>query len=167
MAKQIIIKDYFNILRDEYNRIYCIQNIGDPKSLIKAIREQNEYIQAKEQEFELLKEDEKSLLNVIDHLQKTKNEWEEKYNDLGQDFDQLKAENDKYSIFIEKLCDYIGLEYDSEEQAMRTLSDFARQMNKAIWIIDRYKQTLLEIKEIAENVQSFVGRINIEDDVFE
>lgn len=53
--KQIIIKDYFNILRDEYNRIYCIQNIGDPKSLIKAIREQNEYIQAKEQECEKLK----------------------------------------------------------------------------------------------------------------
>ena len=55
MAKQIIIKDYFNILRDEYNRIYCIQNIGDPKSLIKAIREQNEYIQAKEQECEELR----------------------------------------------------------------------------------------------------------------
>ena len=31
----------------------------------------------------------------------------------------------------------------------------------------RLKQTLAEIKEIAENVQSFVGRINIEDDVFE
>lgn len=54
--KQIIIKDYFNILRDEYGRIYCIQDIGDPKSLIKAIREQNEYIQAKEQECEELKE---------------------------------------------------------------------------------------------------------------
>ena len=65
-----------------------------------------------------------------------------------QQLDQLKAENDKYSIFIEKLCDYIGLECDSEEQAMRTLSDFARQMNKARWIIDRYKQTLVEIKEI-------------------
>ena len=53
--KLIEIKDYFNILRDEYNRIYCIQNIGDPKSLIKAIREQNEYIQAKEQECEELR----------------------------------------------------------------------------------------------------------------
>ena len=54
--KQIVIKDYFNILRDDYGRIYCIQEIGDPKSLIKAIREQNEYIQAKEQECEELKE---------------------------------------------------------------------------------------------------------------
>ena len=45
--KQIVIKDYFNILRDDYGRIYCIQEIGDPKCLIKAIREQNEYIQTK------------------------------------------------------------------------------------------------------------------------
>ena len=58
--KQIVIKDYFNILRDDYGRIYCIQEIGDPKSLIKAIREQNEYIQAKEQECEELK----TLLNA-------------------------------------------------------------------------------------------------------
>ena len=53
--KQIIINDYFNIMRDENGRIFCIQEIGDPKSLIKAIREQNEYIQAKEQECERLK----------------------------------------------------------------------------------------------------------------
>ena len=33
--------------------------------------------------------------------------------------------------------------------------------------VDEYKQTLAEIKEIAENVQSFVGRIDIEDDVCE
>ena len=52
-------------------------------------------LKRKEQECELLKEDEKYLLNVIDHLQKQKNEWEEKYNDLGQDFDQLKAKNIK------------------------------------------------------------------------
>ena len=72
-------------------------------------------------------------------------------NGLQQQLDQLKAENDKYSLFIEKLCDYAGLECDNEEQAMRTLSDLASQMNKARWIIDRYKQTLTEIKEIAKN----------------
>ena len=54
--KQIVIKDYFNILRDDYGRIYCIQEIGDPKSLIKAIREQNEYIQAKEQKLIKIKQ---------------------------------------------------------------------------------------------------------------
>ena len=32
---------------------------------------------------------------------------------------------------------------------------------------ERLEQTLIQIKDIAENVQSFVGRINIEDDVFE
>lgn len=31
----------------------------------------------------------------------------------------------------------------------------------------KLKQTLTEIKEIAENVQSFVGRIDIEDELFE
>lgn len=47
-------------------------------------------LKAKEQENKRLKEDEKSLLNIIDDLQKEKNKWVEKYNDLGQDFDQLK-----------------------------------------------------------------------------
>ena len=72
---------------------------------------------------------------------------------------ELKAENDKYSLFIEKLCDYAGLECDSEEQAMRTLSDLASQMNKARWIIDRYKQTLAETKEIAEPYQKDIDKI--------
>lgn len=58
---------------------------------------------------------------------------------------QFKAENDKYSLFIEKLCYYAGLEYDSEEQAMRALSGLAGQVNK-----DRYKQTLIKVKEIVE-----------------
>ena len=60
-------------------------------------------LKRKEQECELLKEDEKYLLNVIDHLQKQKNEWEEKYNDLGQDFDQLKAENEDLRRSITKI----------------------------------------------------------------
>ena len=74
--------------------------------------------------------------------------------DFCNQLDQLKAENDKYSLFIEKLCDYAGLECDNEEQAMRALSDLASQMNKARWIIDRYKQTLVEIKEIAKKPYS-------------
>lgn len=54
--KQIIIEDYFNIIRDDYGRIYGIQDIGDTKELIKAIREQNEYIQRKEKENDKLKQ---------------------------------------------------------------------------------------------------------------
>lgn len=73
--KQIIIKDYFNIMRDDYGRIYCIQEIGDPKELIKAIREQNEYIQHKEQECEKLKR----YLNEIrdEELSQLDIEWDE------------------------------------------------------------------------------------------
>lgn len=87
--KQIVIKDYFNILRDDYGRIYCIQEIGDPKSLIKAIREQNEYIQAKEQECEelktLLNAEEQKLIKIKQYIED--NEWcilDEMYKDLEQ-----------------------------------------------------------------------------------
>ena len=87
--KQIVIKDYFNILRDDYGRIYCIQEIGDPKSLIKAIREQNEYIQAKEQECEelktLLNAKEQKLIKIKQYIED--NEWcilDEMYKDLEQ-----------------------------------------------------------------------------------
>ena len=73
-------------------------------------------------------------------------------NEEGREINaELKADNDKYSLFIEKLCDYAGLECDSEEQAMRTLSDLASQMNKARWIIDKLKQTLTEIKQLLED----------------
>lgn len=36
-------------------------------------------------------QDEQSLLNVIDDLQQQKNKFEADYNDLGQDYDQLKV----------------------------------------------------------------------------
>ena len=58
--KQIVIDKYFYMMRDEIGRIFGIQEIGDTRQLIKDIREQNEYIQAKEQECEELK----TLLNV-------------------------------------------------------------------------------------------------------
>ena len=47
-SKQIKIEDYFNIMRDDNGMVFGIQEIGDTRDLIKAIREQNEYIQAKE-----------------------------------------------------------------------------------------------------------------------
>ena len=87
--KQIVIKDYFNILRDGYGRIYCIQEIGDPKSLIKAIREQNEYIQAKEQECEelktLLNAKEQKLIKIKQYIEDNERcILEETYKDLEQ-----------------------------------------------------------------------------------
>ena len=114
-------------------------------------------LQHKEQECEELKGKLKYIRDENVHLKESATDEQMDFLTLNNyiktlefQLDQLKAENDKYSFFIEKLCDYIGLECDSEEQAMRTLSDFARQMNKARWVIDRYKQTLTEIKEIAE-----------------
>ena len=95
---QIVIKDYFNILRDDYGRIYCIQEIGDPKSLIKAIREQNEYIQAKEQECEelktLLNAEEQKLIKIKQYIED--NEWcilDEMYKDLEQIIESKEGDN--------------------------------------------------------------------------
>ena len=118
--------------------------------IYKIANELEEKLLRKEQECERLKEEVSLLKESNSKLQQIEdvNSLEKCYL---QQLDQFKAENDKYSLFIEKLCDYAGLECNSEEQAMRTLSDFARQMNKARWIIDRYKQTLTEIKEIAKN----------------
>ena len=110
--KQIVIKDYFNILRDGYGRIYCIQEIGDPKSLIKAIREQNDYIQAKEQECEDLKED--------------RERWKSNFNgkvsaieELLQQIDQFKAENERLDKELSKVYEDIKLSplcYKCEEE---------------------------------------------------
>ena len=55
--KQVIIDKYFYMMRDENGRIFGIQEIGDIRQLIKDIREQNEYIQVKEQECEELKKE--------------------------------------------------------------------------------------------------------------
>ena len=94
--KQIIINDYFNIMRDENGRIFCIQEIGDQKSLIKAIREQNEYIQDKEQEcFQ--------LANVYHSLVRIANNRLDKITDLQQQLDQLKAKNEELIIRITKI----------------------------------------------------------------
>ena len=103
----------------------------------------------KEQECEKLKEDEKSLLNVIDHLQKTKNEWEEKYNDLGQDFDQLKAENEKLKSEIKH--------YKQIAQYHGNLS--VKYTNKSA----KLKQTLAEIKVICNNNDELQGDFNVVD----
>ena len=86
-------------------------------------------LKRKEQECERLKEYEKSLLNVIDDLQKTKNEWQEKYNDLGQDFDQLKRQHESDK----------GLITSTGKMNYQLLQEY-----------DKMKQTLAEIKEIAK-----------------
>ena len=75
----------------------------------------------------------------------------------------------------EQECDklYIQLKADEEyhkeeENTLRKIIKNKEERNIELYKENnKLKQTLTEIKEIAENVQSFVGRINIEDDVFE
>ena len=43
-------------------------------------------------------------MNIIDDLQKEKNKWVEKYNDLGQDFDQLKQTLTEIKEIAEPFC---------------------------------------------------------------
>lgn len=89
-------------------------------------------LQSKEQEINKLKEDEKSLLNIIDDLQKEKNKWIEKYNDLGQDFDQLKHK--------EQECEELK---KANEGILTTIRILAKNNI-------RLREILSEIKELAE-----------------
>ena len=136
--KQIII-DCVDVSEWTDGEVYYKLEHYSPKATKQIAFDLYKQLKAKEQECERLR----FPMQDTNYAILTKEEFEQ--------LDRLKAENDKYSLFIEKLCDYAGLECDDEEQAMRTLSDLASQMNKARWIIDRYKQTLTEIKEIAEN----------------
>lgn len=96
----------------------------------------------KEQECEIWKN---QILTIDDEtitVQITQQQFEE--------YNQLKTENEKL---------------DTENK--RLVAELANPVFDSFEELDKLKQTLTEIKEIAENVQSFVGRINIEDDVFE
>lgn len=77
--EQIIIDNYFNIIKDDMGRAIGIQEISDPRELIKAIREQNEQLTRKTQECEELKqyqEDaEKILKNILDNFDKMENRY--------------------------------------------------------------------------------------------
>lgn len=99
-----------------------------------------EQLERKEQENKKLKEDEKSLLNIIDNLQKEKNKWVEKYNDLGQDFDQLK-----------KTCRELRKCYKNNS----ALLDFEEtNTTKLVNKVMKLEQTLTEIKEIVKNMNN-------------
>lgn len=96
--KQIVIDKYFYMMRDEIGRIFGIQEIGDTRQLIKDIREQNEYIQAKEQECEelktLLNTKEQKLIKIKQYIED--NEWcilDETYNDLEQIIESKEGGN--------------------------------------------------------------------------
>ena len=160
--KQIIINDYFNIMRDENGRIFCIQEIGDPKSLIKAIREQNEYIQAKEQECEELKkqlerkeENYQKLLNKSNkYIHNLVDENVQDISNLARQLEQLKAENETYKKML-------------EDEDVRLALNEIRTGERKLWFnkAERLKQALAEIKEIAE-IEIECKTYEIENDCF-
>ena len=80
---------------------------------------------------------------------------------------QLKLKEQEFDkLYIQLKADE---EYHKEEEnTLRKIIKNKEERNIELYKENnKLKQTLTEIKEIAENVQSFVGRINIEDDVFE
>lgn len=105
-SKQIKIDNYFNIMRDDNGRVFGVQEIGDTRDLIKAIEEQNEYIKAKDESYEELRQYHNKCCE--DNAKEVAG-WLEKYNQSVRDLisgkycntekcqqlAQLKEENDR------------------------------------------------------------------------
>ena len=128
---------------------YC--NVEECKHVV-ALKEQ---IKQLELENKRLKEDEKSLLNVIDDLQKTKNEWQEKYGDLGQDFDQLKGIIKKYEECNKYLVEENGKTYTRlEYKLLKTLVEIKEIVKQGVKIHDDIivsNQILQKISEVVND----------------
>ena len=116
-------------------------------------------LKRKEQKCELLKEDEKYLLNVIDHLQKQKNEWEEKYNDLGQDFDQLKAKNIKIYKTLTKTKEVADKDFRHT-----AWEEYAKQLKQILQKISeceaKVEYNTKDRRHINENNQEYIAEGN-------
>ena len=137
-------------------------------------------LKVKEQECERLEEanntltvTREKLLGDLYIVEENLKDYIEHYNRQSEELDQLKVERDKIKA--------IGNNYfDEYEMCCLDLPDAIDSLLKrydSIFAIlkkerkefkeecDKLKQTLAEIKEIAENVQSFVD-IRLEDDVY-
>ena len=113
-----------------------------------------------------------------EEFKKEKQDLIDTYNQLSINFyngDYCNTDHCSLLKSKEQECDklYIQLKADEEyhkeeENTLRKIIKNKEERNIELYKENnKLKQTLTDIKEIAENVQSFVGRINIEDDVFE
>ena len=147
--KQIIINDYFNIMRDENGRIFGIQEFGDIRQLIKDIIEQNEYIQAKEQELQ------EAMDNYVQlDLQRVKeyNELVDLYKAKEQECEELKHE-------VELMMDCASCKVDEYKKTLAEIKEIAETISlpmgtgKSCNRVILAKQILQKISEV-ENENS-------------
>lgn len=123
--------------------------------------ELTEKLEAKEQECEELK-DKLNCCFCNPYVELNDIEKRRKCVEVTECFrrqlDQLKTENDTLRQFLSK-----------EPLALQALqsgyASYKKSSDVFYEMVKQYKQTLTEIKEIAENVQSFVD-ITLEDDVY-
>lgn len=108
MTEKELIIDGIDISKCECSRqfnldvnIICISNSPNKKSVYCKDNPNCYFKQLKRKT-----QDEQSLLNVIDYLQQQKNKFEAYYNDLGQDFDQLKVENKRLEKKLKQIESY-------------------------------------------------------------
>ena len=152
-------RDCINCARVEYHSLYSL-NWDNQERLQKIIKQ-------KEQECEVLALDARVADNHLQHRIEMCDLLGEKLKAKEQECEELKkiineAKNSNLDLKSFLVGEAVQNEY---EQQLDQLKAYIKE--DLVPHAKLYKQTLTEIKEIAENVQSFVGRIDIEDDVCE
>ena len=136
------------IINDQKNTIHRLQQECREKT--NAIIALGEQLKAKEQELQ------EAMDNYVQlDLQRVKeyNELVDLYKSKEQECEELKETNNTLAVTRDKLLGDLWIEEES-------LKDYIEHYNKAIDELDKLKQTLADIKEIAEIKQKqsvFVG----------
>ena len=184
--KQIINSCEFQSRCIQYKDMYSNKHIkcpivdfaiacrGENKCKYKTVYEQ---LKRKEEECEMLSKGYAELTEIVRPYIDDFTGYNEKLGgfdivlcvkELLQQLDSLKAEVKSKTEYIQEQREIIN-QYSKEiEMYKKCQGKRASKREEELKAKnEKLKQTLTEIKDIAENVQSFVGRIDIEDDVFE
>lgn len=145
--KEIIIKDYFNMIYDDCHRLVAIQSIGDERKLINAIRNQNDELQRLKQEIKALYEEKNCLHKIIDRL--LENSGYSKDIASAEDFEDVYEDMQiKRNELIELKQENEELKYEIDRQKETII--YLNNSDVLHKILLQYKTALEEIKEIAE-----------------
>ena len=180
--KQIIIDEINKTIEQKMENLRNIakQQIGKLEAKLKAKEQELKKIcKALDIEY-AIDEETGNLIGRCNKLYKKEQECEELKKDLHQNF----KEKDKLHLIIDRLLEASG--YDTNTASAEDFEDVYENMryekqqldqlkaenkhindllNQALKELEKTRETLTEIKEIAENVQSFVD-IRLEDDVY-